>query len=251
MCGHLAAPSLDVRRTCANVLMHAVSNAFDTGDDEDLLDFGDLFDDPNGILYMATMRLRRSFSAKMELGVFSALRRPSCIETTLADLPSWVPDWSYDFYSDPDEEKGPSGINNPIIRENVRTPIMLEMVDAFPEWEVSRSNTSFNARLSSDGKTLILRGMILDELNHVGDKLEYPYSGPEQQSEDVVMDSIHEFKRSWRIYRSIGAAMDTIKGWQDLAFENKNLQIMSGETRMDEQSLEDPRTTHRKENHRH
>ncbi|KAG5761556.1 hypothetical protein H9Q72_010327 [Fusarium xylarioides] len=291
MCGHLAAPASDVRRACADVLMHAVSDAFDTGDDDDLLSFGDLFDDPNGTLYMARMRTHPSVSAKMELGkllhflrwlkakdprdkvygslgiaastfgivpdytistvecytratfsiisgsrsldIFSALRRPSCIETTLAGLPSWVPDWSYDFSTVPDKEKGPSGINNPIIRENVRTPMMLEMADAFPEWKVSRSNKPFTAALSSDGKTLILRGMILDGLECVGDKLEYPWPGPELQSDNVVIDSYHEFKRSWRIYRSIGAAMDTIKGWQDLAFESKNLQTISGETRMD------------------
>ncbi|KAG5818079.1 hypothetical protein H9Q74_010235 [Fusarium xylarioides] len=291
MCGHLAAPASDVRRACADVLMHAVSDAFDTGDDDDLLSFGDLFDDPNGTLYMARMRTHPSVSAKMELGkllrflrwlkakdprdkvygslgiaastfgivpdytistvecytratfsiisgsrsldIFSALRRPSCIETTLAGLPSWVPDWSYDFSTVPDKEKGPSAINNPIIRENVRTPMMLEMADAFPEWKVSGSNMPFTAGLSSDGKTLILRGMILDELECVGDKLEYPWPSPELQSDNVVIDSYHEFKRSWRIYRSIGAAMDTIKGWQDLAFESKNLQTISGETRMD------------------
>jgi hypothetical protein len=291
MCGNLAAPSLDVRRTCADVLMHAVTDAFDTGDDDDLLDFGDLFDDPDGILYMATMRLHRSFSTKMELGkllqflrwlrakdprdkvygslgiaastygiepdytistvecytraafniisggrsleIFRALRRPSCIGTTLAGLPSWVPDWSYDFSSIPDEEKGPSGINNPIIRENVRTPIMLEMTDAFPEWKASTSNMSFTTRLLSDGKTLILRGIIVDELNSVGDKLEYPYPGPELQSDNVVTDSIREFKRNWKIFGSIGAVMDTIKGWQDLTFETGNLQTMPGETRME------------------
>ncbi|PNP80423.1 hypothetical protein FNYG_06022 [Fusarium nygamai] len=291
MCGHLAAPALDVRRACADVLMHAVSDAFDTVDDYDLLSFGDLFDDPNGTLYMARMRTHPSVSARMELGkllrflrwlkakdsrdkvygslgiaastygiepdytistvecytratfniisgsrwleIFSALRRPSCIDTTLEGLPSWVPDWSYDFSSVPDEEKGPSAINNPIMRENVRTPMMLEMTDSFPEWKASGSNMPFTAGLSSDGKTLILRGMILDELNRVGEKLEYPWPGPELQSESVFRDSIHEFKRNWRIYGSIGAAMDTIKGWQDLTFENKNLQTISGETRMD------------------
>ncbi|KAF5626999.1 heterokaryon incompatibility (het-6OR allele) [Fusarium sp. NRRL 52700] len=291
MCGHLAAPASDIRRTCDCVLMHAVSDAFDTGDDDDLLSFGDLFDDPNGTLYMATMRLRRSVSEKMELGkllrflrwlgakdprdkiygslgiaastygiepdytistvecytratfsiisgsqsldIFSALRKPSCIETTLEDLPSWVPDWSYDFSSVPDKEKGPSGINNPIIRENVRTPIMLEMAGAFPEWKASGSNMPFKARLSSDCKTLILKGIILEELNRVGNKLEYPWAGPELQSENVIKDSIYDFRRNWRIYNSIGAAMDTIKGWQDLAFGNENLQTVSDETQMD------------------
>ncbi|KAF5984248.1 heterokaryon incompatibility (het-6OR allele) [Fusarium coicis] len=292
MCGHLAAPASEVRRACADVLMHAVNDAFDAGeDDDDLLSFGDLFDDPNGTLYMARMRSNPSVSAKMELGkllrflrwlkakdprdkvygslgiaastygikpdytistvecytratfsiisgsrsldIFSALRRPSCIETTLPDLPSWTPDWSYDFSSVPDKEKGPSAINNPIMRENVRTPMMLEMTDSFPEWKASGSKMPFTAGLSSDGKTLILKGIILDELNRVGDKLEYRWPGPELQSESVVGDAIRDFKRSWRIYRSIGAAIDTIKGWQHLAFETKNLQTISGETRMD------------------
>ncbi|KAF5581507.1 hypothetical protein FPANT_8895 [Fusarium pseudoanthophilum] len=150
MCGHLSAPASDVRRACADILMHAVNDAFDAGDDDDLLSFGDLFDDPNGTLYMARMRTHPSVSTKMELGkllrflrwlkakdprdkvygslgiaastygiepdytistvecytqatfniisgsrsldIFGALRRPSCIETTLAGLPSWVPD---------------------------------------------------------------------------------------------------------------------------------------------------------------
>ncbi|KAF5581508.1 heterokaryon incompatibility (het-6OR allele) [Fusarium pseudoanthophilum] len=119
------------------------------------------------------------------------------------------------------------------MRENVRTPMMLEMTGSFPEWKASGSNKPFTAGLSSDGKTLILKGMILDELDDVGEKLEYPWPGPELQSDSVMMDSIYDFRRSWRIYRSIGAAMDTIKGWQDLAFESKILQTISGETRMD------------------
>ncbi|EXA44155.1 hypothetical protein FOVG_05658 [Fusarium oxysporum f. sp. pisi HDV247] len=290
MCGNLFAPLLDVRSTCADVLLHAVSDAFD-GDDEDLFDFGDLFDDPNGILNMAAMRLHPSFSTKMELGkllrflrwlkakdprdkvygslgiaastygiepdyaistvecytratfniisgsrsleIFGAIRRPSCIETTLAGLPSWVPDWSYDFSSVPDEEKGTSALHNPIIYENARTPIILEMTDAFPEEKASKPNMSFNARLLSDGKTLMLKGIILHELDSVGDKLEYPYPGPILQFDNVVTNSIQEFKRTWKTYRSIGAVMDTIKGWQDLAFDNANLQTMPGETRMD------------------
>ena len=99
--------------------------------------------------------------------------------------------------------------------------MMLEMADSFPEWRASGSNIPFTARLSSDGKTLILRGMILDELSCVGNKLEYPWPGPELQSGSVVKEAIHDFKRNWRIYGSIGAAMDTIKSWQDLAFKNK------------------------------
>ncbi|KAF4447078.1 hypothetical protein F53441_9377 [Fusarium austroafricanum] len=172
-------------------------------------------------------------SGSRSLEIFSALRRPSCLRTSLAGLPSWVPDWSYDFSSIPDEEKGPSGINNPIVRENVRTPVLLETRDAFPEWKASKSNMPFSTRLLNDGKTLMLRGFIVDELKSVGNKLEYPYPGPELTSHNVVADSIRDFKRHLRIWGGIGGAMDTIKGWQDLAFETENLHTLPGETRMD------------------
>ncbi|KAG9503330.1 hypothetical protein J7337_006175 [Fusarium musae] len=55
MCGHLSAPASEARRACADDLMHAVKDAFDAGDDDDLLSFRDLVDDPNGTLYMARM----------------------------------------------------------------------------------------------------------------------------------------------------------------------------------------------------
>jgi hypothetical protein len=291
MCGNLVATSSNVQHTCNNVLMHTVSNAFDTGDDDGVGDLGDLMSDPDGKLYIASVRLHRSSNTKTELGavlqlhrwlkakdprdkvygslgiatstygiepdytvstvecytraafniingshsleIFSALRRPSCIEATLTGLPSWVPDWSYDFSSIPDEEKGPSGINNPVIRENVRTPILLETRDAFPEFKASKSNMAFTARLLNDGKTLVLKGFIVDELRSVGDKLEYPYSGPELPSNNVVTDLIREFERNSKIWGAIGGAMDTINGWQDLAFKTGNLQTAPGETQMD------------------
>ncbi|KAH7246640.1 heterokaryon incompatibility protein-domain-containing protein [Fusarium tricinctum] len=291
MCGDLSASSSDVQRTCTNVLMHTVSDAFDTGDDDGVGDLGDLMSDPDGKLYIASVRLHRSFNTKTELGallqlhrwlrakdprdkvygclgiaestygiepdytvstvecytraafniisgsrsldIFSALRRPSCIEATLTGLPSWVPDWSYDFVSVPDEEKGPSGINNPVIRENVRTPILLETRGAYPEFKASKSDMPFTTRLLSDGKTLVLRGFIVDEISSIGNKLEYPYPGPELPSNDEVIDLIREFKRNLKIWGALGGAMDTINGWQDLAFKTRNLQTVPGETRMD------------------
>jgi hypothetical protein len=291
MCGDLAASSSDVQEICTNVLMHTVSDTFDTGDDDGIGDLGDLMSDPDGKLYIASVRLHRSSNTKTELGallqlhrwlrakdprdkvygclgiaestygiepdytvstvecytraafniisgsrsleIFSALRRPSCVEATLTGLSSWVPDWSYDFVSVPDKEKGPSGINNPVIRENVRTPILLETRGAFPEFKASKSNMPFNARLLNDGKTLVLRGFIVDELSSVGDKLEYPYPGPELPSNDEVIDLIRELKRNFKIWGAFGGAMDTINGWQDLAFKTRNLQTVPGETRMD------------------
>ncbi|KAG5654896.1 hypothetical protein KAF25_005853 [Fusarium avenaceum] len=291
MCGDLVASSSDVQRICTNVLMHTVSDVFDTGDDNDVGDLGDLMSDTDGKLYIASVRLHRSSNTKMELGallqlhrwlrakdsrdkvygclgiaestygiepdytistvecytraafniisgsrsleIFSALRRPSYVEATLAGLPSWVPDWSYDFSSVPDEEKGPSGIDNPVIRENVRIPISLETRGVFPECKLIKSNMPFTARLLSDGKTLVLRGLIVDELTSVGEKLEYPYPGPELPSNDEVVNLIREFKRNLRIWGAFGGAMDTINGWQDLAFKTRDLQTEPGETRMD------------------
>ncbi|RGP76299.1 hypothetical protein FLONG3_5345 [Fusarium longipes] len=172
-------------------------------------------------------------SGSRSLEIFSALRTPSCLKGSLTELPSWVPDWSYDFTSIPDQEKGPSGINNPIIRENVRTPILIETRDAFPEWKASKSNLSFTTRLLEDRKTLILKGFILDKVSSVGDKLVYPFPGPELSSDDVVADLIHELKRTSKIWAGIGGVIHTIKGWQDLAFKTPDLQLISGESRMD------------------
>ncbi|RKK20316.1 hypothetical protein BFJ66_g7364 [Fusarium oxysporum f. sp. cepae] len=127
----------------------------------------------------------------------------------------------------------PSSIKNPIIRENQRAPKLFEMRDAFPEEKASKSNRTFTAILLNDGKTLILKGVIVDELNNVGDKLIYPYEGPRIQSDDVVMSSIRNFKRNARIAEAIGGTIAVIQGWQDLAFKTENLYTMPGETRKD------------------
>ncbi|KAH6949197.1 hypothetical protein DER45DRAFT_624455 [Fusarium avenaceum] len=257
MCGDLVASSSDVQRTCTNVLMHTVSDALDTSNDECVGDFGNLISDPDGKLYIANVRLHRSSNTKTELGallqlhrwlrakdprdkvygclgisestydiepdytvstvecyirvafniitgsrsldVFSALRRPCCIEANLSGLLSWVPDWSYDLSSVADEEKDPSSVNNPVIRENVRILILLETRGAFLEFEASKSNLPFTTRLRNDGKTLVLRGFVVDELSSIGNKLEYPYPGPGLLSKDKVIDLIREFKRCFKI----------------------------------------------------
>ncbi|KAK2478908.1 hypothetical protein H9L39_08282 [Fusarium oxysporum f. sp. albedinis] len=273
-------------------MMYAISNAFNTGDGEDVFNLEDsMLADNDGKLAVAILRLRRSFGKNKELAVllhllrwlrakdprdkvygslgiatstygiepnytisivecyarttfkiisgscsleiFSALGRPSCIPPTLTSLPSWVPDWSYDVTSVPDEERAPSSIKNPIIRENQRAPQLFEMRDAFPEEKASKSNRTFTARLLNDGKTLILKGVFVDELNNVGDKLIYPYEGPRIQLDDVVMSSIRNFKRNARIAEAIGGTIAVIQGWQDLAFKTENLYTMPGETRKD------------------
>ncbi|WJG35273.1 uncharacterized protein FOBCDRAFT_239639 [Fusarium oxysporum Fo47] len=261
MCGDLAAP----------IMMYAISNAFNTGDGKDVFNLEDsMLADNDGKLAVAILRLRRSFGKKKELAallhllrwlrakdprdkvygslgiatstygiepdytisivecytraafkiisgscsleIFSALGRPSCIPPTLTSLPS---------------------IKNPIIRENQRAPKLFEMRDAFPEEKASKSNRTFTGRLLNDGKTLILKGVIVDELNNVGDKLIYPYEGPRIQSDDVVMSSIRNFKRNARIAEAIGGTIAVIQGWQDLAFKTENLYTMPGETRKD------------------
>lgn len=290
VCGNSSASSTEVRKRCNNILMHSVSDAFDTGDVDDVGAFGDLVSDGDGKLFIAIVRLHRSSDSKKDLGailhlhrwlrakdprdkvysslgiatstygiepdytvstvecytraafkiisgscsldIFSALGMPACLEATLDGLPSWVPDWSYDFSSIPDEEKGPSGINNPIIRENVRTPILLETRGSFPEFKASQSNMPFTTRLLDDSKTLVLRGFIVDELVSVGDKLEYPWPGPEIDFNDVL-DPIRELRRTSRIWGGIGRVIDTIQGWQDLAFQGGNIQTLPGETPMD------------------
>ncbi|SCO78223.1 related to heterokaryon incompatibility protein (het-6OR allele) [Fusarium oxysporum] len=292
MCGDLAAPVLDVSRTVGNIMMYTISNAFNTGDDEDVFNLEDsMFADNDGKLAVAMLRLRRSFGKNKELAVllhllrwlrakdprdkvygslgiatsaygiepdytmsvvecytraafkiisgscsleiFSTLGRPSCIPPTLTSLPSWVPDWSYDVTSVPDEERAPTSIKNPITRENQQAPKLFEMRDAFPEEKASKSNIPFTARLLNDGKTLILKGIIVDELNNVGDKLIYPYEGPRIQSDDVVMSSIRNFKRKAKMAEALGGTIAVIQGWQDLAFKTENLYTMPGETRKD------------------
>ncbi|KAM0080391.1 hypothetical protein ACKRZS_007486 [Fusarium odoratissimum] len=292
MCGDLAAPVLDVSRTVGYIMMYTISNAFNTGDDEDVLNLEDsMLADNDGKLAVAILRLRRSFGKNKELAVllhllrwlrakdprdkvygslgiatstygiepdytisivecyaraafkiisgscsleiFSTLGRPSCIPPTLTSLPSWVPDWSYDVTSVPDEERAPSSIKNPITRENQRAPKLFEMRDAFPEEKASKSNIPFTARLLNDGKTLILKGVIVDELNNLGEKLIYPYEGPRIQSNDVVMSSIRNFKRHAKMAEALGGTIAVIQGWEDLVFKTENLYTMPGETRKD------------------
>ncbi|CEI61598.1 hypothetical protein FVEN_g9319 [Fusarium venenatum] len=291
VCGNLAAPSTEVQRKCSDILMHSVSDAFDTGDVDDVSALGNLITDRDGKLFIATVRLHRSSNVKKDLGtllhlhrwlrakdpkdkvygslgiatstygiepdytistvecytrvafniingscsleIFAALGRPSCLEATLTGLPSWAPDWSYDFSSIPDEEKGPSGINNPVIRANVQTPILLETRELFPEFKASQSNMPFAVRLLSDGKTLVLKGFIVDKLTSVGNKLKYPWEGPKTSSSNFVLDPIRGLRRTSRIWGGIGRVLDTIQGWQDLVFKTGNLQTLPGETPMD------------------
>ncbi|KAF5605998.1 heterokaryon incompatibility (het-6OR allele) [Fusarium subglutinans] len=267
MCGNLAAPSLDIIHACSDVFKHIV-RILAAGDSENLRDAIDIAFDPDGMLYVATMRLHGSLDAKMELGIatstygiepdysistaecytraafniisgsrsldiFGALQRPSCVKATLAGLPSWVPDWSYDMSSIPEEEKGPTYANNPIIRENVRNALYLECRDFFPKWEASKSSTPFTARLINDGKTLILRGIIVDEFTSLGQRLEYPDPGSTVASNNAVTKSIREFRLSLKVFGIFGGVMDTIHGWRHLAFKPKILRTMPGETRMD------------------
>ncbi|KAF4950097.1 hypothetical protein FGADI_8436 [Fusarium gaditjirri] len=172
-------------------------------------------------------------SGSLSLEVFSSLRRPSCIRTTLTGLPSWVPDWSYDASSIPDEEQGTFSINNPVARETVWALALLEMKGTFPEWKASNSSIPFTARLLNDGKTLVLRGMIVDQLNRVGQKLEFPHIENDLPPANVVTDSMREFRRISRYCGAVGNIVETINGWKDLALETEHLQTVSGETRMD------------------
>ncbi|KAM0541958.1 hypothetical protein ACHAPJ_013020 [Fusarium lateritium] len=172
-------------------------------------------------------------SGSRSLELFSALRRPSCLETSLTGLPSWVPDWSYDFSSIPVEARGPSSISNHVSRENTHFPILLATRDAFPELKASTSNLSFTPRLLEDGKTLVLKGVIVDELNTVGDILDFPQAGPKASSSNAITNRIRQLKRDSKNWVGIGGVMETIRGWQDLALRTENLQTRPDETRMD------------------
>ncbi|KAF5565494.1 heterokaryon incompatibility (het-6OR allele) [Fusarium phyllophilum] len=172
-------------------------------------------------------------SGNRSLDIFGALRRPFCIETTFSDLPSWVPDSSYDLSSIPASEKGLTLMNNHIMREYLRFAIFLESDDAFPEWKASNSSTKFNLRLLNDGKTLVVGGFIVDELKSRGRKLEYLTPGPKPPSNNRVAQSIRQLKQSMEVGVTIGRVMDIIQGWRDLAFKTKILKTMPNETRMD------------------
>ncbi|KAF4970276.1 hypothetical protein FSARC_2654 [Fusarium sarcochroum] len=114
------------------------------------------------------------------LEIFSCLRRPSCLETTLTDLPSWVPDWSYDFSNIPDEARGPNSIHNHVIGPDETR------MDAF-------LTTLMTNRIRLDAD----RRVILDYLEQ-NIKLAY-----EMPKTGIVMNQLHLSHIMPKIYRII------------------------------------------------
>ncbi|KAF4500718.1 Heterokaryon incompatibility 6, OR allele [Fusarium agapanthi] len=270
MCGNLAAPLLDIKRTCGRVLASALRDTCHPGNKRKAREDRGLSHDTDGKVFIALVRLHRNYSMNKELGVllhllrwlrakdprdkvygslgiaasaygidpdydisivecytrtafkiisgshsleiFSSLRRPSCIKSNLRGLPS---------------------LKDRIIRENERTPELLEMDDTFPEKNAARSSMPFIVRHLNDGKVLVLQGIITDRLSSVGDKLSHSCERPEIPPDNVVKDSVRILRRNMSISETIGDVVDTLQGWKDLAFKTGRLHTMQGEIRMD------------------
>ncbi|QGI81338.1 hypothetical protein CEK25_008067 [Fusarium fujikuroi] len=96
------------------------------------------------------------------------------------------------------------------------------MADSFPAVE------GFRISFHSDGKILTLRGYYPGRVKFWGQAriplgpLDLNYNPRMWQGGDSRFQ-----EKLRRIYGSIGRCHDTIKGWQDLAFKNKDFQTIS------------------------
>ncbi|KAF5008669.1 hypothetical protein FDECE_5081 [Fusarium decemcellulare] len=166
------------------------------------------------------------------LDILEGLKRPSCLSpTTLSDLPSWAPDWSYDFTSIPKEATYSSHVFRPMTREISHITNSLSEGESFAPFHASGPSKCFQARLMGDDTTLILRGFIIDTLEAVGENLEHPMPAPFEPSYNRVKSKMREKMRSQKIYEGLGQLWSAVKGWEDLAYECENLQTGPNETR--------------------
>ncbi|KAJ3543485.1 hypothetical protein NM208_g3551 [Fusarium decemcellulare] len=166
------------------------------------------------------------------LDIFEGLKRPSCLSpTTLPDLPSWAPDWSYDFTSIPKEATYSSSVFRPLTREISQILNSPSPEKSFAPFHASGPSKCFQARLMRDGRTLVLRGFIIDTLEAIGENLEHPMPAPSKPSHNRVKSTLREKRRSQKIYESLGQLWSAVKGWEDLAYECENLQTGPNETR--------------------
>ncbi|RSL58213.1 hypothetical protein CEP54_007869 [Fusarium duplospermum] len=108
------------------------------------------------------------------LDILRALKKPSCLPITIPDLPSWVPDWSYDYCSIPEEARHPITIFKPSARETWLNTHFFMFKASHPEFQASNPQMGQYPQEGGSSGILILEGLIVDQLDVLGGKLDYP-----------------------------------------------------------------------------
>ncbi|EXL40291.1 hypothetical protein FOCG_17179 [Fusarium oxysporum f. sp. radicis-lycopersici 26381] len=168
------------------------------------------------------------------LDLFRALRRPTCLGNAMTGLPSWVPDWSDDFSNIPEKDNKTFPTFRPMACE-----IMVEFLSlaagpdiSYPRFQASGRTTS-SPRLRNQGRTLVLKGFILDKLSVVGGNMRYPHPGPGEPIEGFCKEKLRLMRNDLEIVIGLGELWSTLKGWKELAFGCEDFQKGSEETRED------------------
>ncbi|KAM5371733.1 hypothetical protein ACJZ2D_007798 [Fusarium nematophilum] len=168
------------------------------------------------------------------LDILRGLRKPTCLgDSTVPGLPSWVPDWAYDFSSIPKEAAHPVVPFRPLVREIWLTSQSYTSASLFPQFQASGPTLEFLPRLKQDGTTLILRGLIVDELEVLGRNLRYPAPMPVTPTADRLKNWLREKERANKLREAVGELLSTVGGWKDMALSPKHLHTEPDETRED------------------
>ncbi|KAH7239838.1 heterokaryon incompatibility protein-domain-containing protein [Fusarium solani] len=166
------------------------------------------------------------------LDILRALKRPSCLPVTIPDLPSWVPDWSYDYCSIPEEARHPITIFKPSARETWLNTHSFMFKASHPEFQASNPQMGDYPKDGGPSGILVLEGLIVDELDVLGGKLDYPVPTKEPVT---TKHRIRAWNKNMSYNRkaieAIGEIWSTLKGWEQLALRCKRLHTAPGESR--------------------
>ncbi|KAM0431293.1 hypothetical protein ACHAPT_005264 [Fusarium lateritium] len=168
------------------------------------------------------------------LDILRALRRPSCLPVTIPDLPSWVPDWSYDYYSIPEEARNPITVFKPSARDIWINTNSFITRDSFPKFQASNPQMGDYPKEGGSSRVMVLEGLIVDKLEVLGNNLDYPVPANESL---VIPNGFKACNRDMAQRRkskeAIGELWTTLKGWEQLALGDEQIYTVPGESRED------------------
>ncbi|RSL57319.1 hypothetical protein CEP53_006501 [Fusarium sp. AF-6] len=173
-------------------------------------------------------------SGSGNLDILKALKRPSCLPVTIPDLPSWVPDWSYDYYSIPEEARHPITIFKPSARETWLNTHSFMFKASHPEFQASSPQMGDYPKYGGSRGILVLEGLIVDQLDVLGGKLDYPVPTKEPVATvNRLRAWNNDVSYNKKVTEAIGELWSTLKGWEQLALGSKYLHTAPGESRQD------------------
>ncbi|RSL85671.1 hypothetical protein CDV31_016530 [Fusarium ambrosium] len=168
------------------------------------------------------------------LDILRALKRPSCLPVTITDLPSWVPDWSYDYCSIPEEVRHPITIFKPSARETWLNTHSFMFKASHPEFQASNPQMGDYPKYGGSRGILVLEGLIVDQLGVLGGKLDYPVPKKEPvATANRLRTWNNDVSYNKKVTEAIGELWSTLKGWEQLALGAKCLHTAPGESRED------------------